>query len=168
MTLFSRRYFFFACIIVALCTTAAAYPTAKFNSEQVFPAASWQKVKSLRAAGWSEDKLDIARRYAESIHSSAVMVIQGSEVIAEWGNVEQKINSYTMRKSLISGIYQAGAETFLVERLYEYLMSFVEVQSGIRYSSRMPFSFCPSSWYCHARIPVTRTGSVEIAATSRL
>ncbi len=28
------------------------------------------------------------------------------------------------------GIYQAGAETFLVERLYEYLMSFVEVQSG--------------------------------------
>jgi len=130
MTLSSRRYFFFACIIVALCTTAAAYPTAKFNSEQVFPAASWQKVKSLRAAGWSEDKLDIARRYAESIHSSAVMVIQGSEVIAEWGNVEQKINSYSMRKSLISGIYQAGAETFLVERLYEYLMSFVEVQSG--------------------------------------
>ena len=130
MTLSSRRYFFFACIIVALCTTAAAYPTAKFNSEQVFPAASWQKVKSLRAAGWSEDKLDIARPYAESIHSSAVMVIQGSEVIAEWGNVEQKINSYSMRKSLISGIYQAGAETFLVERLYEYLMSFVEVQSG--------------------------------------
>ena len=106
MTLSSRRYFSFPCIIVILCTTVAI----TLNSAPVFPTASWQRVKSLKASGWSEERLDIARRYAESIHSSAVMVIQGGELIAQWGNVDQKINSYSMRKSLISalfGIYSA-------------------------------------------------------------
>src|SRR5438067_4872782 len=99
-----------ACMILALCTAAIAHPTTKFKSDNVFPAASWQRVESLKSAGWSEEQLDLARRYAESVNSSAVMVIQGGKIIAEWGKVDQKINSYSMRKSLISalfGIYTA-------------------------------------------------------------
>jgi len=37
-----------------------------------------------------------------------------------------------------------------------------------RCSSSTPLSFCPSSVNCHARIPVAITGTVEIAASSRL
>jgi CubicO group peptidase (beta-lactamase class C family) len=72
-----------------------------------FPGKSWPQIGSLDAAGWSSAKLLIARRYAEndSIHSSAVMVVQGGEVVAQWGDIDKKISSYSIRKSLISALY---------------------------------------------------------------
>ncbi len=91
------------CIAVGLCTTV--HPAFGQDVKQVFPGASWKKVTSLKAAGWSEEKLGIARQYADSIHSAAVMIVQGGEVISEWGDLERKINGFSMRKSLISALY---------------------------------------------------------------
>jgi len=44
----------------------------------------------------------------------------------------------------------------------------LETHASTRCSNKMPFSFYPSSWNCHARMPVARTGNAEIAAASRL
>ena len=71
----------------------------------VLPANSWSHVASPEAAGWSKGKLSAAREYANSIHSSAVMIIEHGEVVDEWGDTDQKISSYSVRKSLISALY---------------------------------------------------------------
>ena len=58
-----------------------------------------------RKRRWSKEKLALARQYADSIHSSAVMIIQHGVVIDQWGDIDKKINGYSMRKSLISALY---------------------------------------------------------------
>ena len=90
---------------------ADADPTARSDLQadlqQTFPGASWNRISSMQAAGWSEQKLAAAREYAanDSIHSSAVIVVQGGEVVDQWGDIDKKIDSYSVRKSLLSALY---------------------------------------------------------------
>src|SRR5579859_1359436 len=81
-------------------------------SPATFPGTSWTRVALLKDAGWSQEKLAAARAYADadSIHTSAVMIIQGGKVVDQWGDFDQKIDCYSIRKSLLSalfGIYSA-------------------------------------------------------------
>ena len=90
------------------------------QAPQNFPAQSWQVLSSPESAGWSKAKLAEARQYADSIHSSAVMIIQHGKVIDQWGDIDKKINGYSMRKSLISalyGIYSAEGKIDINETL---------------------------------------------------
>lgn len=80
-------------------------PHAAFDPCAAFPAGSWKHVSSLESAGWSEEKLAAAHQYADSIHSSAVMIVQGGEVIDQWGDADTRVSSYSVRKSLISALY---------------------------------------------------------------
>lgn len=43
--------------------------------------------------------------YADSIHSSAVMIVRGGTVINECGDVDKKIDSSSARKSFITSLY---------------------------------------------------------------
>ena len=80
---------------------------AQAKAETSFPGKSWSQVSSLEKAGWSKEKLAAAREYANSdaIHTSAVMVVQGGEVVDQWGDFDKKIDSYSIRKSLLSALY---------------------------------------------------------------
>lgn len=86
---------------------AAQSAPASATHPDIFPGSSWQQVSSLEKAGWSKDKLLAARQYAnaDSIHTSAVMVVQGGKVIDQWGDFDKKIDSYSVRKSLLSALY---------------------------------------------------------------
>lgn len=74
-------------------------------AKAIVPAGSWKHVASVDAAGWSKEKLDAAREYANSIHSSAVMIVQHGEVVDGWGDTDRKLSSFSVRKSLISALY---------------------------------------------------------------
>ena len=69
------------------------------------PGQSWSHIAAPEDAGWSSEKLSVARQYADSIHSSAVMIVQGGKIVEEWGDVSKKITSFSVRKSLISALY---------------------------------------------------------------
>jgi CubicO group peptidase (beta-lactamase class C family) len=71
----------------------------------IFPERSWDTVVSVKDAGWSRDKLAAAQHYADEIHSSAVMIIQRGQIVDQWGDFDQKISSYSVRKGLISALY---------------------------------------------------------------
>jgi CubicO group peptidase (beta-lactamase class C family) len=77
------------------------------KSQDSFPGKSWHSLPSLERAGWSKEKLALAQEYAngDSIHTSAVMIVQGGEVVDQWGHMDKKISSYSVRKSLISALY---------------------------------------------------------------
>jgi CubicO group peptidase (beta-lactamase class C family) len=85
-------------------TAQAVVPS---ESQRTFPGTSWNRISSLEAAGWSKEKLVAARKYAasDSIRSSAVVVVQGGEVVDQWGDIDKKIDSYSVRKSLLSALY---------------------------------------------------------------
>lgn len=92
-------------VLASDATGQSAFTQAK--SPEIFPGASWSRMSSLDRAGWSKDKLDLAHQYAasDSIHTSAVMIVQGGEVVDQWGDFDQKIDSYSIRKSLLSALY---------------------------------------------------------------
>src|SRR4029077_20151562 len=98
----------YTCFASALSSSAIAQadPT-HVVSPATFPGTSWTHISSLKEAGWSQEKLGAARAYADadSIHTSAVMIVQGGKVVDQWGDIDKKITSYSVRKSLLSALY---------------------------------------------------------------
>jgi CubicO group peptidase (beta-lactamase class C family) len=95
----------------------SARTVGRSESQRTFPGTSWNRIHSLVAAGWSKEKLAAARKYAESdaIHSSALMVVRGGKVIDQWGDIDKKIDSYSVRKSLISALYGIYASEGVID-----------------------------------------------------
>ena len=110
-------------MLLVLCgpMVADAEPTARSSvqtdSQHTFPGTSWNRISSLQAAGWSGEKLAAAQKYAtgDSIHTSAVMVIQGGEVVDQWGDIDKRIDSYSVRKSLLSALYGIYASEGVID-----------------------------------------------------
>jgi CubicO group peptidase (beta-lactamase class C family) len=53
--------------------------------------------------------------YSDSIHSSSVMIIENGRIIDEWGPVDKKISYYSVRKSLISGLFGIYANEHVID-----------------------------------------------------
>lgn len=85
-------------------TFVALLAIFSLSRADVVPEKEWKHVANVEKAGWSREKLSLARQYADLIHSSAVMIVQGGEVVDEWGDAGTKISSYSVRKSLISAL----------------------------------------------------------------
>jgi CubicO group peptidase (beta-lactamase class C family) len=93
--------------IFALANAGGQLESARTESQGRFPGKSWQALAAPEKAKWSAEKLAAARAYAEgdSIQTSAVMIVQGGEVVDQWRDVDKKISSYSVRKSLLSALY---------------------------------------------------------------
>ena len=86
---------------------AAQSAPASTTHPDVFPGSNWQQVSSPERAGWSKDKLLAARQYAntDSIHTSAVMVVQGGRSDRSGGEtLTRRLTPYSIRKSLLSAL----------------------------------------------------------------
>jgi CubicO group peptidase (beta-lactamase class C family) len=101
-----RALMLLACIqVFPLANAAAQSAPARIESSHIFPGKSWEILSSSERTGWSKEKLAAAHEYADSIHSAAVVIVQGGEVVDQWGDVDKKITSFSMRKGLISALY---------------------------------------------------------------
>jgi CubicO group peptidase (beta-lactamase class C family) len=69
-----------------------------------YPGQEW-KVTSPEEVGWSGERLNRAREYAESINSLAVMVVARGAAVAAWGEVARPFNCRSIRKALLNSIY---------------------------------------------------------------
>lgn len=83
------------------------------STEQNFPAENWAHIEDLTEYGYSQDKLEEAKAYADGINTSAVMIIVDGKVLYEWGEIDTKYNTHSIRKSFLSALYgnyvKAGA-----------------------------------------------------------
>jgi CubicO group peptidase (beta-lactamase class C family) len=98
----------FCCASIVLFADAGSQSAfAQTESQNTFPGKSWQPLSASEKGKWSAEKLLAARAYAEadSIHTSAVMIVQSGEVVDQWGDFDKKITSYSVRKSLLSALY---------------------------------------------------------------
>src|SRR3984893_1678313 len=98
-------FLFFCAQIVVLADEGGQSAPAQTKAQDSFPGRSWGQLSSSEKAGWSKEKLGAAQAYADSIHSSAVMIVKGGEVVDQWGDVDKKILTYSVRKSLLSALY---------------------------------------------------------------
>ena len=76
---------------------------------------AWLQFESPEAVGFSSLKLELARQFADSMSSGAVMVIYQGHVVSAWGDIERKFRMHSVRKSLLSALYGIGVEEDVID-----------------------------------------------------
>lgn len=69
------------------------------------PGSFWMQYATPEEAGWSKEKLETARQYAESINSAAFMLVYQGKVVTSWGEIERRFMCHSIRKSFLSALY---------------------------------------------------------------
>jgi len=67
--------------------------------------AGWEQYVTPEDAGFSSNALELARRYADSVRSGAVMAAYRGRVVVAWGDVARKLELHSVRKSLVSALF---------------------------------------------------------------
>jgi CubicO group peptidase (beta-lactamase class C family) len=70
-----------------------------------YPGQHWTSVSKPEDRGWSSEKLLIAKAYADSIDTAAVMIIDDGVVVSQWGEISKPFNVHSIRKSFLSALY---------------------------------------------------------------
>jgi CubicO group peptidase (beta-lactamase class C family) len=65
----------------------------------------WRQYASPQEAGFSSDKLEAIRGFADSVRAGAVMAIYRGSVLVAWGDVTRDFEAHSVRKSLLSALY---------------------------------------------------------------
>ncbi len=68
------------------------------------PAGPWQRVDPA-AAGWRVEALDKALEAVERLRPTSFVIVQAGRIVATRGDVAQKVNVASVRKSLIGALY---------------------------------------------------------------
>ncbi len=71
----------------------------------VYPGLHWAQAKRPEDLGWSSEKLNIAKVFADRIGSDSVMIVDNGIVVAQWGETSLPINVRSVRKSFLSALY---------------------------------------------------------------
>lgn len=75
------------------------------STGRIFPEKEWEAWESPEQAGWSSPKLKQARNFADTLKTSALMIIHGGKVVDEWGETKRPFMCHSMRKSILSALY---------------------------------------------------------------
>jgi CubicO group peptidase (beta-lactamase class C family) len=80
-----------------------------------WPADDWASMPSPADRGWSAEKLESARRKSEGIGTATMMIVQGGEVVTQWGDVAHRYKTHSIRKSLLSALIGLHVETGAID-----------------------------------------------------
>ncbi len=101
--------FFLALAMVSACAGATAAGVRTNNASATVRSAPWRQYASPSAAGFDAGRLELARRYADSVQSGSVMVVHRGNVVAAWGDVSRKLELHSVRKSIVSSLFGIAA-----------------------------------------------------------
>ncbi|MDE5414551.1 serine hydrolase domain-containing protein [Alkalihalobacterium chitinilyticum] len=79
--------------------------TSSKNSTPTITHSTWKQYETPEHAGWSSERLEEAKRYYDSLGSTAAMVIYDGKVLVSWGDTTRKSNIHSVRKSFLSALY---------------------------------------------------------------
>ena len=69
------------------------------------PGTHWMQYTSPEEAGWSSEILHDVGHVADSIGSSAFMIIEDGKIVAQFGETNRKFMCHSVRKSLLTALY---------------------------------------------------------------
>jgi CubicO group peptidase (beta-lactamase class C family) len=90
-------------MLVALLLAIVA--TGPVRAQTRYPGTSWERAPTPESLGWSADRLRLARKYAATIPTAAVMIVVDGMVLDEWGETANRFNVHSIRKSYLSALY---------------------------------------------------------------
>lgn len=102
MTMTVLRVVFLALVIVP-CGGVIGQPSK--GKHVHYPGKTWEVVASPEELGLSKSKLEEAKAFSETLHTAAVMVVVDGKVAYQWGEVDKKFNTHSIRKSVMSALY---------------------------------------------------------------
>jgi CubicO group peptidase (beta-lactamase class C family) len=68
-----------------------------------WPGREWDRTPP-EQAGWDIDALARARDYSQSIGTTSLIVVQHGRIVDSWGDIGQRLQLYSVRKSLLSAL----------------------------------------------------------------
>lgn len=93
------------CLALLLCACMPPALAAAGARPQVYPGKTWAVAARPEGHGFSAARLALARQYADTIPTAAVVVVRDGVVVSQWGGVAEKYRSHSMRKSFLSALY---------------------------------------------------------------
>jgi len=72
---------------------------------QVYPGERWQIANEPYEMGFDMKKLENAKEYSDSISTAAVVIVKSGIIVYEWGEVDKKYMTHSIRKSFLSALY---------------------------------------------------------------
>ncbi len=83
----------------------AVFMAASANDVEHFPGEAWDKAAEPEDMGFNSMKLALAREYSETIATAAVVIVSEGMIVDEWGKVDTKYMTHSIRKSFLSALY---------------------------------------------------------------
>jgi len=81
------------------------FVAAACSTIERFPGEQWEKAVAPEDLGFSSRLLDQAREYSGTINTAAVMIISDGMIVDEWGEVDKKFMTHSIRKSFLSALF---------------------------------------------------------------
>jgi len=96
-----------ACLLFAATTLwqTPADAAGRSTSPPEYPGLHWRQLSKPEERGWSSQKLAVAKAYADSLDTAAVMIVDDGVVVNQWGETSKRFNVHSIRKSFLSALY---------------------------------------------------------------
>ncbi len=93
-------------VLLAGGLVAASTPAVMAQeAADVYPGAEWEPIAEPEQAGYSREGLEKARKYADAIETTGLMVVVGGRVLLQHGDVVELSYLASVRKSILSMLY---------------------------------------------------------------
>jgi CubicO group peptidase (beta-lactamase class C family) len=96
---------FFSCLALSALAALQAKGNASATARHEYPGKEWTLASKREDRGWSSEGLAAAKRYADSLDTAAVIIVDDGIVISQWGAASTKFNVHSIRKSFLSALY---------------------------------------------------------------
>ena len=88
--------------LISFCLALAVHDHAR---AEVTPAETWMMYASPEEAGFSAEKIAVAKAVYDKIGAAGLLVVHDGAVLAAWGDVETRFMCHSVRKSFMSALY---------------------------------------------------------------
>lgn len=76
-----------------------------YTNSEYFPEDNWEKIHNYQELGWSKSKLEQALKMTDSLNMASTVVLYKGKILIEKGDVQRKLPSHSVRKSLLSATF---------------------------------------------------------------
>ena len=96
-----------ACLLFAAINLwpTSAVAAGRSTAHPEYPGLHWRQLSKPEELGWSSQKLAVAKAYADSLDTVAVMIVDDGVVVQQWGETLKQFNVHSIRKSFLSALY---------------------------------------------------------------
>jgi len=76
------------------------------SAQHAYPGQSWEKIRRPEDFGYSLEKLEAVKEFANNkLKTAAVVIVIDGKILFEWGEIEKEFSVHSARKSFMSTLY---------------------------------------------------------------